>query len=197
MPGMYVIDEILAVLNERAASSITPSKITPVRCVKILANIKAGRSKMGIENFKGVDLLLHDMSAIVNDNVKTGQLLYQPVKEVPVSLVSNKNRSLFVFKVLAVRIDVDAKEFGRWSKVVFPHLEGTTVRHTYLQDMNICSSPLREITIVNIEIMGPLVDEIARVVVEVALKVIHTRETIRFRIVGVIVNYLSDPRWYY
>jgi hypothetical protein len=60
--------------------------------------------------------------------------------------------------------------------------------------MNICSSPLREITIVDIEIMGPLVDEIVRVVFEVALKVIHTRGTNRFKIVCIIVNYRSHPR---
>src|SRR6266566_553896 len=96
MPGMNVVNEILAVFNERSTLAIAPAPVGPVGRVQVFAQINSVRFHAGKELLEGVYLLSHGMTAIINQNINQGDGSGEILQKVPILLVPGENPDLLL-----------------------------------------------------------------------------------------------------
>jgi hypothetical protein len=77
VPGVYVIDKVLAVFYECAGFLIASAKIGPIGCMQILTQINAILVNAREKLFKGIYLLLHGVTTIIDQNIYSWDLSCQ------------------------------------------------------------------------------------------------------------------------
>ena len=77
MPGMDVINKILAVFDESAALLMAPAELRPIGRMQVFAQIQTLLVNVREELLKRVDLLRHGMAAVVNQDINPGNLFRQ------------------------------------------------------------------------------------------------------------------------
>jgi len=119
------------------------------------------------------DLLRHGMAAIIDKYVDSGQLLLQFSKEAEVFLVADEDLDLIFLELATPGVNVDTINFCVHSEVVFPHLQRAAMTNANLQNMNVGVPEPRQMIIVGLKVVGPLVNKVTRIIFEVFLEVIH------------------------
>src|SRR5687768_5747126 len=107
---------------------------------------------------KCVDLLLHGMTAIIDQDIDPGDLLRQLLQKRSVFLIANEYLHLFIFKLLAMWIDVYPEDACMRSKIMLPHLHRAPVRDAKFHNVDIAASKTGKVSIVNLKIMIPFVN---------------------------------------
>ena len=172
MPGMQPVDEVLAVLDERTAAPTAPAEFIPIRGVQVFAQVHPVRNHQREQCLEGSNLLLHGVPAVVDQDVDGRQRVGQRAQELAIALVANEDLHAGLFEALAVRVDVDAEDLGLGAEVVAPHLHRPALRHPELHDVDRPVAKPREVAVVDLEIVIPLVNQPAGVLVEELLQVV-------------------------
>ena len=157
MPGVYVIDKVLAVFYEGAASLIASAKIGPIGRMQVLTQIQAILVNAREKLFKGIYLLLHGVTAIIDQNVYPWDLCCQLFQERFVFLIADEYFNLLLLKFLAMRIDVYPKYLCVSPKILFPHLQRTSLRDAEFYNVNTTASKTGKVPIIDLKIMVPFV----------------------------------------
>src|SRR4030095_12554983 len=71
---------------------------------------------------------------------------------------------------------VDAEIARARAEVVAPHLQRPALRHAELDDHRGLAAKAREVPVIDVEVVLPLVDETAGVLVEIPLEVVHVEK---------------------
>ena len=181
MPGVDQIDEFLAVLDERAATVVSAAIVPPVRRMRVLAEVYPPLMHVREEFLERIDLLAHRVTAVIDQDVDPGDLTNQEPQEFAVGLIPDEYPDAFLLELLAGRIDIDPEYACLRAEIVLPHLQRAALIHAYFQQMNIRAPIAREVAVIYLEVMLPLMNEITRVLDEIGFEIVHAN-TLRFTI---------------
>lgn len=141
MEGIYIVDEIFGELDERVRVFQAAFPVRPVRRMTIFAHIESAVLDMREHLLKGHDLLLHSVTAVVQQYVDTRVFCLEVIPEIDVSLIADLYGDLFVLKLFTIRIDVHADNFCVLPEVIFPHLNRAAVLDSDLKEDYIVTTP--------------------------------------------------------
>src|SRR5579872_1009021 len=109
------------------------------------------------------------MSAIINENINRRYLFFYFFKEVSIGLGAYENLNIFLFKLFAIWININAVYFGFVAKIMLPHLQTAPVIGANFQHNYFLIPVFAEMTVVNFKIMLPLIDYPAFIIIEICL----------------------------
>jgi hypothetical protein len=119
------------------------------------------------------------VAAVLDDDVDRAGALAQTAQEVAVLLVADDDIDAVLGERRAARVDVDADDAGLAAEVVLPHLQRAAVVDAELDDGDRLAAVRREVAVVNVEVVQPLVDQAAAVGPEVRLERVGLRLRLR------------------
>ena len=133
----------------------------------VFAEVDPARLQVRIELAQRGDLLDHGVAAVVDDDVDVRELLADAGEERGVGLVADQDGGRVVLELLAARVDVDTDDPCPGAEVVVPHLQRAAVEHADLEHHRLPAAEALEVTVVDLEVVMPLVDQPAAVGEEV------------------------------
>ena len=172
IPSVQSIDKIFAVFDKCSRLFITAAVFFPIGSIEVFAKIDAILLHVIVHFFERRYLLVHRVSAIINENVYFGNFFFQALQETPVFLRADRDIHSFLFEFFALRIVVDAENFGPLSEIILPHLERSAMRNPDLQNSHILSSETGKMPVINLEVVFALMNQITLVVSEIFLQII-------------------------
>lgn len=104
------------------------------------------------------DLLLGRMPAVVDDDVGWEKFVPKPLLEATIGLIANGDPGVFVFKHLANRRNVHARDSRPRAKVRMPHPHASTAINANLDEVRVLADELDQVPLVNFEVVQPLED---------------------------------------
>lgn len=145
---------------------------TLMRVMDIFTKIDATRTKVGKQFFQRHDLLFGLVPAVINDDVKHGNLFLQMPPESPVRLVADEDAEPVLFEGLATFINVHAHHRAFFPEIISPHLQAAAASHADFENANLPAPELGKVPVIDVKIMPPLADNFSR---PVRVKIIPQR----------------------
>ena len=118
---MHRVNQPLAIFDKACLIAVAAAETGPIAGVAIFHHIKATVFQVGPKVFKALDLVLRDMAAVVQDQIKGAEFLRQCRQKVGIRLIADTHLCTLNFKVFAGRINVDEGQAATLGKVILPH----------------------------------------------------------------------------
>ena len=126
-----------------------------------------------IHFLKRDDLLPHGVAPIVDHDIERAVFLAKLGMCLPVLLVANDNFDAGFSKRCATRIDVHANNLRLRPKIMLPHLQRAAMKNAVLQQPYRLAAESAEMSLVNTEVVPPLVNKAAGIIIKIAKEVAH------------------------
>jgi hypothetical protein len=128
------------------------------------------RGEVRVELLERSDLLAHGVPTVLDEDIDRSDLCRKGPQELPVLLITDEHLDAPPSEPGAARVDVDATDRCLAAEVVTPHLERATLVDAELEDHDRPAPKAFEVTVVDVEVVNPLVDLPTAVRAEVALE---------------------------
>jgi hypothetical protein len=107
---------------------------------------------------EGHNLLLGQMSAVVDQDVKPGDLPLHLLPESAVGLIANEDPGVIVFESLAILSYIDPVDSAPRAKIFSPHVETAAAIHADFQHVDFFPDEFLKVPMVDVEVVRPLPD---------------------------------------
>ena len=162
---VHLIDQSLNVIEKRLVSLLT--ELGRKRCMNVLAYVHAIDSEEREERLEGHDLVGPTVAAIINDDVKRSFLgVRNREKYGRIALIADGNSGVESRKIRATGIDVQAMYISLGTEVATPDLERPPVLDPDLEETDRQAAVSRQMAVVDLEVVVPLVRHEIAVLVE-------------------------------
>src|SRR5215471_2870529 len=145
----------------------------------VFAKINTIRRDVGQHFLKRHDLMLRNVAPVVNQYIDKGNFGLQALPEVTISLVADKDFYPIGFKLFAGRVDVNTINIAFLPKIVAPHPQAAAGSNADFDDMDFLANEFPKMALINIEVMAPLLDAAALLIIKELFKA--TRFSMNYR----------------
>src|SRR5215510_13336429 len=134
--------------------------------MQILTDINPIRAQVRPEQLQGFALVRGNVASVIDHHVESAHLSHRLFEESTVRLRADPNLSVSTIEFLTARIDIDPEHDRFRPKISAPERQGPSLRHADLEQPKRASSKPRQVSIVNREVVSPLVNDQTVVLVE-------------------------------
>ncbi len=110
------------------------------------------------------------MAAVVDDDVDARKAPPHLGEKLPVRLVADQDADAILLERPAARVDVEADDLRARAEVLAPHLQRAAVEHADFQHHRRSAAEGGEVTVVDLEVVVPLLDQPAGIAAEIGLE---------------------------
>lgn len=127
--------------------------------MKIFNHVDAFVIHLRKKRFKRCLDVLHVVASVIQNDINlSSHFLNHLFQKPPVCLGTDADRSAYPIELPAVFVNVDTKNCRLLTKVLPPHVKGSALGHSYLQEAYFLTPPMAKIAIVDRKIVVPFVD---------------------------------------
>lgn len=170
MECVHVVDAMGQPCHERVGGSGPSTVGGPVVRVQVLDDVATTDGQVWPQSFDAGYLMFRKVASIINDDIPTTVLLTDGVEEMWVGLVADMDGNALLRQLAHTRFDVDAHDRTVTTEIFPPHLQRATMRDTDLEERRPFAAIRREVFLVDREVVDPLVDQSAIVLLEILSK---------------------------
>jgi hypothetical protein len=161
IPLMHIINEFPDDIEEACCRPIATTKNWPISRVQIFNEVKATVAELRKKVFQGSPDMRHLMASIIQYHIYTTHFLQYGYQKIWIILGPNAHLKIRAFKVFAIWIYINAVNGGCRPKILAPHLKAATLGDTDLQKPYWLATVSGKITIIERDVMMPLMNKFA------------------------------------
>src|SRR6185437_3789360 len=161
-PGIGFIDQFFEELDESAGlAHAAVVFVLPVRGAQVFAGIDAVFLEVRKQRAERDKLVFIGMTAVVDNDIEGAGFRRDAFEEDGIALAADEDFGAGRFESLATRIDVDADDARLWSEILAPDFQRAATGDADFHQRDVVVAEAREVSVVDLEIMLPLVDDVA------------------------------------